>query len=355
MPDWMLYGAYGYTGELTARAAVARGHRPLLAGRSREKLEPLAEELGLEHVTVALDEPAELIAALDRVRLVLNHAGPFVQTAPLMVSACLAARTHYLDITGELLVFEDNYLRDEKARANGIAIISGVGFDVVPTDCLAVYVADQVPDATHLAIAFATRIASSSGTVLSSLGSVESVGMVRRVEGQYTEFPMGEGVRTVTFPQIGERQVMPIPWGDLATAYRATGIPNITTYMALPPRIINTAKAVGGPVRALLRGGPLRDLAVRWVKNNVSGPDEYTRQTTRSYVWAQAAGASGQSVEAWLETIEAYRMTAEASLNAVERVLAAGDLSGTLTPAQAFGADFVLDLPETTRYDSLPS
>ena len=45
---WMIYGANGYTGELIAREAVSRGLKPVLAGRTAAKVEPLAASLGLQ-------------------------------------------------------------------------------------------------------------------------------------------------------------------------------------------------------------------------------------------------------------------------------------------------------------------
>jgi short subunit dehydrogenase-like uncharacterized protein len=152
---WMLYGATGYTGRLIAREAVARGHRPLLAGRSREGVEALATELGLPFVHAPLDVPEVLAAAVGRVGLVLNTAGPFVDTAPMVREACLAAGAHMLDITGEVEVFQDTLACDARARERGITVMSGVGFDVVPTDCLARLLVERLPGARTLELAVA--------------------------------------------------------------------------------------------------------------------------------------------------------------------------------------------------------
>ncbi|MCB9454253.1 MAG: saccharopine dehydrogenase NADP-binding domain-containing protein, partial [Anaerolineaceae bacterium] len=154
MTQWMLYGATGYSGRLLAEEAIRRGHQPLLAGRSEEKLQPLAESLGLEYRAVPLDDAEALTRAVSRVALVLHAAGPFMQTSPPMLAACLSAGTHYLDITGEIPVLRNIFTFDEAARERGIALISGVGFDVIPTDCLSRYVADQVSGATTLELAF---------------------------------------------------------------------------------------------------------------------------------------------------------------------------------------------------------
>ena len=83
-----------------------------------------------------------------------------------------------------------------------------------------------------------------------------------------------------------------------------------------------------------------------------AGPDAAMLRSGRSYVWAQASAPDGQRVEGWIETMEAYRFTAVAGVRAVEQVLATQP-TGALAPAQALGADFVLALPETARYDAL--
>ena len=74
--DWMIYGAYGYTGELVAQEAIRRGHRPVLAGRSGKKLIPLAERLGLEWVELDLCDKSALSAASRSVFGVGNSVGP---------------------------------------------------------------------------------------------------------------------------------------------------------------------------------------------------------------------------------------------------------------------------------------
>src|SRR5690348_10211452 len=100
MPDWMIYGATGYTGQIVAAEAVRCGHKPLLVGRSLRKLKLLADKLNLEYAVAPIEDRAALETAVRRVKLVYHAAGPFVHTSRPMVEACLAARAHYLDITG---------------------------------------------------------------------------------------------------------------------------------------------------------------------------------------------------------------------------------------------------------------
>jgi short subunit dehydrogenase-like uncharacterized protein len=353
MPIWMLYGATGYTGLLLAEEAVHRGHRPLLAGRSADKLKPLAERLGLDYFAVSLDDADALARALSGVDLVLHAAGPFSLTSAPMIRACLAAGTHYLDLTGEIPVFEHTFSYHDAALAKGVALISGVGFDVIPTDCLAKYVADKLPDADMLEIAFDAITRASSGTTRTQLEIIARGGLVRR-GGNLVNILLGTSSRRIQFSH-GERWAFPSPLADLATVYRVTSIPNITTYIALPRLLVRLASLAAPLFPAVQR--LFASLTVRrglgWlIERAVKGPDADFRHTARSYIWARAANARGEDAQAWLETLEAYQFTAISAVRCVERVLGGG-YRGALTPAQAFGADFVLEIEGTQRFDNI--
>src|SRR5437762_9987666 len=151
-PAWLLYGANGYAGELAARRAVEGGERPVLAGRRAEEVGRLAGALGLEHRVFGLDDGAAVEKGLSGMAAVLHCAGPFSRTAMPMAEGCLRARAHYLDITGEIEVFEALAARGEEARQTGVSLLPGVGFDVVPSDCLAAHLHRRLPTATHLAL-----------------------------------------------------------------------------------------------------------------------------------------------------------------------------------------------------------
>lgn len=356
---FMIYGAYGFTGELITRQAIARGHRPVLAGRRRAELERLARELDLPSVCVALDDAEGLVRALGQVEVVCHAAGPFVHTSAPMVAACIAARTSYVDITGEISVFRDVFARHADAERAGVALLPGAGFDVVPSDCLARFVADAVPGATELQIAFASLGRPSAGTAKASFEGLLRGNFVRR-GGHLSEIAWGEGVREVRFSDR-PRTVLPIPWGDLETAYRTTGIPNITTLMAVPEsagRLLALARPVTSTVLPKLMAGlgaaGVRELVISAIGRYVKNPDARARQAGRAYLWARAAAPDGQGREAWLETVDGYALTAESAVLALEK-LARQRPVGALTPGRAFGADFVLEIGGTVRHERLPS
>jgi saccharopine dehydrogenase (NAD+, L-lysine-forming) len=339
---WLIYGANGYTGELVARLAAARGERPILAGRSGERLAPLAEELDLAYRVADLRDEAALRAALEGVDVVAHCAGPYAVTARPMVAACLATRTHYVDVTGELDVFEWVYSQDAAAAEASVVLLPGAGFDVVPTDCLAARLASALPSATSLELAFLAGGGLSRGTARTGLRQAAHGGK-RRVDGRLVDTALGEPSRSVPFPH-GERQVGATVWGDLVTAYRSTGIPNITVYTRLPQQ---------SWAARLLRFGPIRQAADLMVRRQLGGPSAEKRASSGCQVWGEVRDPGGNSRTAWLTGPNGYDLTADAMVRAVGYVHAgtgpAGPIrAGAHTPATALGAAFVEELDGVT-------
>ena len=340
MKRFLLYGANGYTGRLTAELAVQRGMQPVLAGRSEARVREVAEPLGLEHRAFSLDAPDEVDRGLAEIDAVLHMAGPFSRTSAPMVDACLRTRTHYLDITGEIDVFEAIFARNDEAKRAGVALVPGVGFDVVPTDCLAVLLQRALPTATHLELAFLPRGGLSPGTTKTALDGLKKGGRERE-SGVLREVPFLAHKRWASFPS-GERLCVSIPWGDVSTAFHSTGIPNVRVYMAMPPRRARW-------LRRATKLSPLASVSVieraleKWIDVAVQGPDERARARGGSEVWGEAGDEEGRVVTGTLEAPEGYSLTADASLKAVARVLD-GVPAGALTPSLAFGADFVRSL-----------
>ncbi|MBN1963472.1 MAG: saccharopine dehydrogenase, partial [Anaerolineae bacterium] len=230
-----------------------------------------------------------------------------------------------------------------------VAFVTGCGFDVVPSDCLANHVAAQVENPAALVLAIDAPAQMSPGTAKTMVNFLAGGGMVRR-EGRLEAQPFGAVVQRFCFPH-GEKLAASVPWGDLESAYRSTGIPNITTFLALPRPLARLARYATPALKTLLQHAGTR----RWMQHTMgrlySGPSEHARQTARCAIYAWAENRHGQSAEAWLTTVEAYHFTALAGIRCVERVLA-DHPRGVLTPAQAFGADFVLEIDGTARQDS---
>jgi short subunit dehydrogenase-like uncharacterized protein len=344
----LLYGAYGYTGELAARHCVERGLRPILAGRSEAKLEPLADELGLPMRAVGLDDPSALDDALDGVDVVLHCAGPFSRTSKPMVDACLRTRTHYLDITGEIAVFEACHRRDAEARQAGVMLMPGVGFDVVPSDCLANHLHGRLPSATHLTLAFAgVGAGTSHGTATTMVEGLGLPNLVRR-DGVITEVRMGQRSRDVDYGR-GPKPSLGIPWGDVSTAYYSTGIPNVEVFTKVPAAAIRGAW-VGGFLGPLLRSSLVRSLAQGRVDAAPAGPTPEQRSQAFTVLWGEARDGDA-SVQARLRVPEGYTLTMLTGVEIAARVVDGAAQPGFRTPAMVFGADFILGFDGVERTD----
>jgi short subunit dehydrogenase-like uncharacterized protein len=329
---------------LLAEEAVRRGHKPLLAGRSAEKLAPLAERLGLEWVAVDLRDAEKLREALGRVDLVLHAAGPFIHTSAPMVEACIAACVDYLDISGELPVLTHTFACNHEAHEQTVLLVSACGFDVLPTDSLAMHLASRLPDATELEIAVNVITKPTAGTLLSALEGAPTGGWIRR-DGELVPLALGKGSRMQRFSN-GRSLVMPLPLGDLETAYRSTGIPNITTYLAVPRGAPLLLRVLSPILRLLVRSRRIHAMIERAVRRLAPGPNEKERNEGRSYLWGRARNANGEVVEEWMETLEGYRFTQIAAVRAAEEALE-HKRAGALSPAQAFGPDFVATIEGT--------
>ncbi len=344
--NWMIYGANGFTGQLLAERAVAEGHRPVLAGRTEARIKPIAEKLGLPYRIACVDQPRQLEAALADMSLVLHCAGPFSATSAPMVDACLKTQTHYLDITGEICIFEAIRKRHAQAVEAGVSLIPGVGFDIVPTDCLAAslhetFKAKHLGDADRLELAFHGSGAMSPGTA-KTIVEILAAGSKIRSGGEITNVPVGWRQKSIPFADE-TLWCMDLPWGDVSTAYYSTGIPNIVVYTAVPRGSALTAALVG-PVMKILNIGAVQKFAKRRIEKTFFGPDEQTRNESYLTLWARIENADGEGVEATLDTPEGYRFTTYSAFEATKRVLAETVATGVLTPSIAFGANFVTQL-----------
>jgi len=344
--DVLVYGANGYTGKLIVEHAKASGLMPTIAGRNRSEIEELAARLGLPFRVFGISTPEEVDAGIRGFRLILHCAGPYSATSKPMVDACLRARTHYLDITGELRVLEAVLSRDAEARASGCVLLPAVGFDVVPTDCMAAKLHDEMPEAVRLELAFSGGLAPSPGTAKTAVEGLH-IGALVRQGGQIVtlnapltrEIPFGEDAHFA----------MSIPWGDLVTAYYSTGIPTITVYTVVPRVVAKTAPMLRF-LSPLLRAPSVIRFLQGEVEKRARGPSAEQRESFRMWIWGRVEDAGGRALEGHLEVPEGYRLTTVAALECAKRVLSGEVPPGATTPSKAFGADFVTTLPGVGRF-----
>ena len=344
--NFLIYGANGYTGELITRFAAERGLKPILAGRNEEKISELAGKYGLEYRIFSLEDDAKLDSALQEVDMVLHCAGPFSITSVPMVKACLRNKKHYTDITGEISVFETCAAMGNKAVEAGIMVMPGVGFDVVPSDCLAMHLKNRLPSATHLTLAWYGMGRMSHGTQATMTMNVGRGGAIRK-DGKITPVPAGWKTREIDLGEV-RRTGVTIPWGDVSTAFHSTGIPNIEVYTVVPPsalKMMKTTRYLGW----LMATGFVQ----KYLQRNIppGGPSDEERAKGKTLMWGEASDAEGNRVETRQQGPEGYTLTAHAALNIAEKILAGNFKPGFQTPAKAYGADLILEIEGTARQD----
>ncbi|MFK8076880.1 MAG: trans-acting enoyl reductase family protein [Granulosicoccus sp.] len=341
MKDFLIYGATGYTGNLIAKLALARGLKPILAGRNATALSAMSNALGLEYRVGQLERLNELDEVLKGMTVVVNAAGPFASTAEHLVAACLRNKTHYVDVAGEIPVFESLCQKDADAKQSNIMVMPGVGFVVLASDCLATHVASRLPNAEHLRFAV-------SRTTLFSRGSAKTMmelfdgGIKIRRKGALCSVGIGSLERQFDFGQ-GPKDAVVVSWPDVFTAYRSTSIPNIETYFETGPMersLILYVKSAGWLMQ-LPFSRPILNAQLSFLPQ---GPSERQRASEGRVIVAEAEDASGRVARSRLTTKEAYSFTAQSTLLVVSKILSGEWSAGYQTPAQLYGINDVTAL-----------
>ncbi len=338
---WMIYGATGYTGGLIAKKAIELGEKPTLAGRNAEKVSALAAELGLPWAAFSISDNDAVEAALEDHALVLSVAGPFSATANTMMNACIKTGTHYLDVTGEIAVFELAASLGEHAKDAGVILLPGVGFDVVPSDCLAAHTAARANTPTALVIAIKGLGGPSRGTAKTAVESLGGGTMVRK-GGTIISRRAGSLQRSFD-TGVGEEPYIGVSWGDVSTAFYSTGIPDIEVYFPAegPIKTMTTMSRFLGPV---MGSRPVQSFLKKQIDKMPAGPtdDERTRDT--SILLAEVTDSDGTTIRSLLEAPNGYTLTAESAVMSALKILKGEGGTGFQTPSSAFGADFTLGL-----------
>ena len=350
MKPIIIYGSYGYTGKLIVQECNSKSLNVILAGRNRESLQKQHEQTGYPFEVVDVHDKPALLSLLQKGSMVLHCGGPFIYTAKAMVDACLETKIHYTDITGEYQVFEmlaEEY--NDKAKQAGIMVMPGTGFDVVPSDCLALYLKKKLPTATHLQLAFAmTKGGLSRGTKKSMTEKLGYGGLIRK-DGVLTAVKMGEKHMEVDFGSY-KTPALNIPWGDISTAWRSTGIPNIEVYAGATEKMIRNAKR-SNYFNWILRQRFVKNFMLKQIDKQKPGPSDEARETGRAYLWGKVKDYLGQQFVATLEAPSGYALTAKTAVLIAEKILAGNFKTGYQTPAMMYGEDLILEVATTKRVD----
>lgn len=323
MSTLLIYGATGYTGRMAAERARALGLNVEIAGRNQQRLASLAAQLGVNYRVFDADQAEGFLSGIS---VLLNFAGPFVQTAEPLMRACIKAGVDYLDITAEINVYRLAERLGAEAAANQVMLLPGVGWDVVPTDSLAVQVAGRVQGPTALNIALQVPGSMSRGAAM-SVSEIIGAGVLARVDGELVATPDAEP-RHFDFGQ-GPVLCVPLSFGDLVTAWHSTGIPNIAMFVHIAGDAF-----------------PQGDLS-----QLPDGPTPEQREAHRARAVVEVTDAKGAIARSIIETVNGYTYTPLAAVEAAHRVLDGERQPGFATPAMAFGGGFAESIAGTLVTD----
>ena len=289
-----------------------------------------------------------LVSILKRFEIVLHIAGPYTYTSKPMIDAVIEAGTHYLDLTGENHVIQAQLDRDAEFKQANIMVMPAVGYDVVPTDCLNLYVAQQVEDATLLTVILNSNhnavdgAGASRGTAKSGLEILSRPLLMR----QNHEMVPVDAPKVISRAEQGKQQTLvQIPWADMVTSYVSTGIPTIEIY-----------QVADGEIPAWLPRLAQYELGrsfLAWVIDKFlpEGPPPGAQEKRQTQIVSTARNAAGNAASAALITPEAYLLTFHSTLIIAKRVIDGQWQPGFQTPAKVYGADLVLEVPGVTRTD----
>ncbi len=345
----VVYGSYGYTGKLIVNVCRTKNLQIVLAGRNEEQLKLQSLQSGYSYQVVESNDLEGLKKLLTPAAIVIHCGGPFRYTAKTMSDACLATNTHYTDITGEYQVFESLPLLDQKAKEVNITIMPGTGFDVVPSDCLALHLKNRLPSATHLQLAFTmSKGGLSRGTSKSMTEGLGEGGLIRQ-DGKLTYCALGSKILEIDFGSF-KTKTLCIPWGDISTAWRSTGIPNIEVYTGATNSMIANAKR-SNYLNWLLRRRWVKDYLLKQIDKKPAGPSDEKREGGRSFLWGKVKDAKGKECISRIETLSGYSLTAHTAVLIAQKIIAGNFKAGYQTPAMAYGADLIMEVENTKRID----
>lgn len=336
----LLYGANGYTGQLFARYLMAKGIKPILAGRS-DSVNEIGTALNLSTRVFNIEQTSSYLEDID---ILVNLAGPFSITQDNLIKACIRTKTHYMDIAGEMTEVEQVFNHAPKAKAAKIALVPAAGFGVVPTDVAAKWACDLLEAPTHLTIAYSTVGGASRGTLKTVLKNIQTNGHIL-VEGEYRTARPAQSQKKVRV--LGKSfNAVYNPWrADLFTAQLSTGVANIETYSEFPGFVV---KMMNGRLIWL------RNLILnRLIHLLPEGPSEKQIRKGCTYIRAIASNAKGETASVEIKGPEAYQFTVMSLYQTMRLVLEKENTYGFLTPSM-LGTDWLLESEEVETKISRP-
>ncbi len=347
----IIFGATGYTGQLTAKAMVKRGLRPLLAGRNEKCLKKLSKSLGdLPFVLADVTKPLSLETKVTEGDVLVSTVGPFSLYGKTAIETAIKKRAIYIDSTGEhdfiRKVFEVYHLQAVESQ---VPLLTAFGYDYVPGNCLASSLIDRIgKEVLNIEIGYfvtATGIdrkALSDGTLLSLLRTSLEPGITwtngavleEYVAQHFKKFQIGDTLNS-SFSICGSEHF------TLPKIYPQ--IMNIKTYLGWFGAFSYLFTMLSKLNLLLFKVPGFKSLRQRLSANVLhskkNGPDAERRASTGSHIIAYAYDVNGHELaKSELIGVNGYTFTANILAWAADQARQ-GNINGVgaLGPVEAFG------------------
>ena len=348
---WLIYGANGYIGKMLVYESIKEGLAPILAGRNGQKIFDLARETQLPCRVFDLTSKF-LNTFLEDCSLVVNCAGPYSTTSQKLLEACCETQTHYLDLSNEVWTYESIFEHANKWIRHDITVIPGLGFEVIPGDCLSAYLKRMLPDATKLSLGLSMRGTRASKGHLRSFVEAIAYGGRIRSEGHLKKVPLAWKTKLIPYHALPSLSVaMPSP--ELSSSWMSTRIPNIETYVEMSTRSIRYLKMLR-LFRPFLFIKPFLSWVKKQLKHVAQPPHSRVYQKGKGTIWGEVQNHAGVRKEFRIHTNEAYQFTCQSVIVIVKKVLSGSIGRGCHTPSTALGPDFILTCNHITIEDIKP-
>lgn len=335
----LIYGANGFVGAEISRLAQLQGFNAVIAGRNKLKISSLAKRLNLDYRVFSLKDYDQLNSQTEEFDVFINCAGPYIETYEPIVLACIKNNTHYLDLSGEIPVYEGiqqlalNHLDNTESM-----LLPGIGFDVAVTDCLALQLKEQLPTGNNLVLAFKSEGPSGlpPGTVKTMVSLIPYGNWIRK-NGNMIQLKKGIKKRRIQFKTSFDKAFR-ITWGDIYTAYYSTKIPNIEVYASFPPIVMLQLQFIDTFRKVLSRPRIMRFL----VKVLKGGSTAEQRRRTTMYVYGELTDKEGNMAVGRIIGPEGgFTWTSRLVIEALKQIKRNNWKKGYQTPASAFGSSFI--------------
>ena len=364
--DIVVFGATGFTGELTAEYLMRAGGatRWALAGRNRDKLEAVRRRLSLIDsaaaelplLTAEIGDADSIRRVAESAKVVITTVGPYIHYGEPLVAACAAAGTDYVDLTGEPEFVDLMWLRyHAQAQRSGARLVHSCGFDSIPYDLGALFTVGQLPEGVPIALEGFVRAGGtfSGGTYHSAvhiMGRLREGAKAARERGRLEQKPAGRTIKGASgrprHDSTAGGWILPVPTIDPITVLRSARAldrygPQFTYghYIVAKRLPMLGALALGaGAVVGLAQLAPTRKLLLK-LKDPGEGPTPEQRDKAWFRVRFVGEGGGQRVVTEVAGGDPGYgetsKMLAESALCLAHDQLP--ERSGQLTPAVAMG------------------